>query len=133
MRLILPILFLAACSQQPAAEPEPELELELYAGQGRDRLCISGDRAGFISYGDGDANCSAKSRVERSGNRLTVIPAGDVNCRIDATLAGDAIRLGPRSAACAYYCGPDADYSGRAFIRQDGASPAVDFAGDPLC
>ena len=130
MRLLLALLLLAGCSQQ--ADP-PSADLRAYAGEGRDRLCIAGERAGFIAYGAGDANCSAKGRLERAPGTLTFIPAGDEDCRIALTEAGDSLRLGPRSESCAYYCGPGADFSGRSFTPQANASPAVDFAGDPLC
>ena len=131
MRRFLPFLLLSACS--PQVDQPVEQGSSLYAGAGRDRLCIAGDRAGFIAYGPGDTNCSAKGKVERGEVRLTFIPTGDQDCRIEAATDGVSLRLGPRSETCAYYCGPGADYSGRAFTRQANASPAVDFAGDPLC
>ncbi len=130
MRVLTLVLLLAACSADPA---EPQLERQLYAGEGRDRLCIAGQRGGFIAYGDADANCSARGRVERSADRLVLIPDGDADCRIAATLAGDRLALGQRAPACEYYCGPGADFAGKAFTRSATASPAVDFAGDPLC
>ncbi len=130
MRLLALALLLAACSPQA---PEPPAERLLYAGEGRDRLCVAGQRGGFIAYGDGDANCSARGLVERTGDRLLLIPDGDADCRIEAALAGDRLTLGARSDACAYYCGPGADFAGKAFVQSPSASPAVDFAGDPLC
>jgi hypothetical protein len=130
MRWLLPILLLTACSPEPT---EPAAEHLHYAGAGRDRLCIAGLRGGFITYGEGNANCSARGRVERSGNRITLMPDGDSDCRIIADLNGDGLRFGARSAACAYYCGPGADYAGKHLIDNASASPAVDFAGDPLC
>lgn len=124
----LPILLLAACS------PEPEPERSLYAGAGRDRLCIDGDRAGFIAYGEGDANCSVRGTLEMSGGGVTITPAGDEDCRITATAAEGSLRLDARSGACGFYCGPGADFSGRLFRKVEGApSGARDFAGDPLC
>ena len=130
MRILALALLLAACSPEAAG---PSTEHLLYAGEGRDRLCIAGQRGGFIIYGDGNANCSARGRIERSGDRLVLIPDGDPDCRIEAKLREDALALGPRSNACAYYCGPGADFAGRGLARNASASPAVDFAGDPLC
>lgn len=128
---ILPLAFLlAACSPEAAKPPAERL---LYAGEGRDRLCVSGGRGGLIVYGEEDANCSARGRIERSAGRLVLIPDSDSDCRIEAKLDGERIGLGARSAACAYYCGPGADYAGKGLARNDSASPAVDFAGDPLC
>ena len=130
MRTIALVLVLAACSPEAAEAPSESL---LYAGEGRDRLCISGQRGGLIVYGDGNANCSARGRVERSADRLVLLPDGDSDCRIEGKLDGDRLALGKRAAACDYYCGPGADYAGKGFSRSTRASPAVDFAGDPLC
>ena len=131
MRLPLIVLLLAACSPQA---PEPPAERLLYAGEGRDRLCIDGKRAGFIVYGQGNANCSARGELGQAGERLLVLtPAGDADCRIDLVRQPGSIRLGARSAACAYYCGPGADFAGKVLTKSTSASPAVDFAGDPLC
>lgn len=131
MRLLPLFLIIAACS--PEAAP-PAQEKATYAGQGRDQLCLDGDRAGFIAYGEGDANCSVRGRVEPVGEgRLSIIPDGDEDCRIEAARQSDRISLGARSGDCAYYCGPGADFTGKAFAKRDSASPAVDFAGDPLC
>ena len=131
MRILLLILLLAACSPEA---PEGPPERALYAGEGRDRLCLAGDRVGFIVYGAGDANCSVRGRVEPAGEQLlTIVPDGDPDCRIEAREAPGSITLGQANEACAYYCGLGADFAGKAFARADGASPAIDFAGDPLC
>ena len=130
MRILALVLLLAGCSQDPAPKPA---EKTLYAGEGRDRLCLAGQRGGFITYGPGDANCSARGRVERSADRLALIPDGDADCRIEAKLDGDRLALGARSQGCAYYCGPGANYEGRGLVKSTAASPAIDFAGDPLC
>jgi hypothetical protein len=131
MRILGTLLLLTACSPQA---PEPPAERQLYAGQGRDRLCIAGQRGGFIVFGQGDTNCSVRGEIGQAGEHLLVLtPAGDVDCRIDLDRELGAIRIGPRSAACAYYCGPGADYSGKLLTKNTSASPAVDFAGDPLC
>jgi hypothetical protein len=60
-------------------------------------------------------------------------PDGDPDCRIPAREDGEMIRLGNGGAACAYYCGPGVTLDGRVFHKDGSASPAVDFAGDPLC
>lgn len=131
MRILLLVLALAACSPEA---PPPVPERALYAAQGRDRLCVDGDRAGFVTYGDGDANCSVRGRIERAGGgRLAIIPDGDGDCRIEAVSQSGQIRLADRKAACAFYCGPGADFAGKAFAKSTSASAAVDFAGDPLC
>ena len=131
MRLVLPaFLLLAACS---GGTPQSPPERVLYDGEGRDRLCLAGERAGLIAYGEGDANCSVRGRVEKTGEQLTIIPDGDEDCRIDARQQGETIRIRSLSAACNYYCGPGASFDGKAFAKNAAASPAVDFAGDPLC
>jgi hypothetical protein len=126
MRILALVLLLAACSEEGADKPPDRL---LYAGQGRDRLCIVADRVGFIAFGQGDSNCSARGRLTNS----TIIPDGDPDCRIPIERQADTIRFGRPAAACSYYCGPGGDFAGRAFSRAPSASPAVDFAGDPLC
>jgi hypothetical protein len=131
MRILALTLLLAACS---AEELPKSAGLATYAGQGRDRLCTRGDRAGFITYGTNDANCSAQGRLDRAGeHRLTFVPTGDQDCRIAVEEQGATLRLGKASAACAYYCGPGASFDGKSFAKSPSASPAVDFAGDPLC
>lgn len=130
MRLLPLALLLAACSPQASDQPP---ERSLYAGEGRDRLCLAGNRAGFIVYGKGDANCSARGRLERQGGIGSFVPDGDDDCRIALSFAGETVKFGPGQAACAYYCGPGADFAGKGFTRGYSASPAVDFAGDPLC
>lgn len=126
MRILALLLLLAACSPQPA---QPKPERVLYAGEGRDLLCIDGKRAGFIVYAAGSVNCAATGRIERG----SFIPAGDQDCKIPLRFTGDrvAFAAGPRS--CDYYCGPGASFAGKTFAKRPSASPAVDFAGDPLC
>ena len=130
MRILPVFLLIAACSPEP---PPAAPEQALYAGQGRDRLCVQGDRAGFVTYGAGDGNCSARGRLERSGEAANLRPDGDEDCRISVTFSGDRVSLGPVKPSCSYYCGPGATFGGKAFSRSASASPAVDFAGDPLC
>ena len=131
MRMIALVLLLAACSPQAPDKPAAQVT---YAGAGRDRLCLKGDRVGFITYGQGGMNCSAQGRIGRTGEHsLAIVPIGDGDCRIPAEEKGDTITLGKTTAACAYYCGPDATFVGRTFTKAASTSPAVDFAGDPLC
>ena len=133
MRRFFPVLplLVGACSPEAGKPPAERL---LYAGEGRDRLCLAGERGGFIAYGDGDANCTARGRIERAGERLlTLVPDGDPDCRIALNAQPGSVRLGKQSAACQYYCGPGASFAGKPFNEASSASPAVDFAGDPLC
>ena len=131
MRSFAIILLLAGCSQEPAPEAA---EQALYVGEGRDSLCIKGERAGFITYGEGDMNCSAKGRLERAGvTPSAILPDGDQDCRIALSSAGESITLGAAGESCSYYCGPGASFAGKRFTKASPDSPAVDFAGDPLC
>jgi hypothetical protein len=132
MRILALVLLLAACTQE--APRKPVEQAITYAGEGRDRLCTKGDRAGFIAYGKNDSNCTAQGRIERSGEHLlTLQPVGDADCRIPIAEQAGTLRLGKAGAACSYYCGPDASFDGKAFTKDASASAAVDFAGDPLC
>ena len=130
MRILTVFVVLAACTQDA---PAPPRERALYAGQGRDRLCVAGDRAGFITYGGGDSNCSARGRLERSDTATSFRPDGDEDCTIDVRFAEGRAILGQGHPSCAYYCGPGAAFAGKSFASDASASPAVDFAGDPLC
>lgn len=128
----LPILLvLAACSPD-----QPTRTAETWAN-GRDGLCLAGEgdalRAGLIAYGNRNANCSLAGSAAREGDRLVITPRGEGACRVEIVLKGDTAVIGSRSAACAYYCGPGADYSGRKMKRSDAGRKVVDLAGDPLC
>jgi len=127
-------ILIAACSQQPA---EPSLNPGTFAGEGRDRLCIAGEagnyRAGLVSYGEGDINCSASGRIDWQGNSLALVPRGETACRIPLIIEGNTVRTGNVPAACSYYCGLGATMSGKTYHRSDMGSKAVDLAGDPLC
>ncbi|HVF84142.1 MAG TPA: hypothetical protein VM913_08240 [Sphingomicrobium sp.] len=140
------IVLLTGCGQQAASsssanedgdgtQPAGSTGPVSYAGSGRDRLCLSEaeGRAGLVIYGEGDANCGVRGTVQRSANRLTVTPEGDAACRIEAAISGDRLILGARNSACAYYCGPTANYAGKTFTRIADPEPAADLAGDPLC
>ena len=145
MRILLPLIaaaLLLACrgeeeaNQAVAAEPGKEAPadsgLVSYSGAGRDRLCLNRQtgRAGFITYGEGNANCSVRGQLGNSG---TIQPDGDSSCAIAFSATDDAVRLASGGAGCAYYCGPTASFEGKAFRRMATPEPATDLAGDPLC
>lgn len=134
--LILAFAFTAtACAQEEP--PATGLAAGTFTSGDRDALCIAGaageQRAGFVAYGAGDANCSASGRIESAGAGWTLIPAGDSECRIPVTVAAGGITLGPGTAECNYYCGPGATFAGKSFQSTPDARPASDLAGDPLC
>ena len=142
--IALSALLLGACSREADAPAAPVNEgapvvaaaagSSTFAGAGRDRLCLKADKqAAFITYGEGDANCSVQGQVEGEGERMTLVPNGDATCRIDMTRSGDIMRLGSVTQACAYYCGPKASFEGKTFTRTDKAVPVTDLAGEPLC
>jgi hypothetical protein len=139
--LALSALLLGACSQKAEAPSSPEGENAVasvgtatFAGSGRDRLCLAdGGRGAFITFGEGNANCSVRGQVDGSGERLTLAPEGDLTCRIDIVRNGDDVRLGEVGGACNYYCGPKASFAGKTFKRMPNAEPVTDIAGDPLC
>ena len=139
--LALLFLLLGACSKAENAPIPPSNEsapvvagITTFAGAGRDRLCLAdGKRAAFITFGEGNANCSVQGQVEGSGERATLVPNGDATCRIELNQTGDSISLGSVSEPCAYYCGPKASFEGKAFKRMDKAVPVTDLAGEALC
>jgi len=137
MRLLLLAFVLAAvaCAKEPPAAPE--LATGSFTGVGDDALCVAGEagaqRAGFVTYGADEANCSASGTIEPNGDAWTLTPKGDSACSINLRLDPDQVTLGPVAANCAYYCGPGATYAGKAFRRSPAAANATDLAGDPLC
>lgn len=128
------LLLLASCRQEAAP---PTLMTGSFAGAGRDRMCIAGEpgayRAGLISFGAGDTNCSAAGAVQAGAGGWALVPRGEGACRIPFTVDGDGIRIGEVPAACAYYCGPGASLAGKGFKPAEAAATATDLAGDPLC
>jgi len=131
------VLLLGACSK-PAAEqnsagPEPSAASatsSTFAGPGRDRLCLAGGRAAFISFAaTGDRNCTVRGSLENGA----LVPEGDAACRISVTQEGGTVRLGPVPAACSYYCAAPASFAGKTFVRMAKPEPVADIAGDPLC
>lgn len=135
MRLAyLAILMLAACSEGPDTGAA---WVGTYRGQEQDALCVAREgealKAGFVTYGPGNVNCSISGRAEIRGGALMVVPRGDSDCSIEVLIANGVVSLGTRSQACAYYCGPGADYSGRELLKAPDATKVTDFGGDPLC
>ena len=139
MRPTLPLaalfLTLAGCrqSEEVPAKSEVSSATLVFAGQGRDRLCLKEgeERAGFITHaGSGDANCSVRGTTGKAG---LIRPDGDESCTIPFTREGDRITLRAGGPACAYYCGSNASFAGKTFVRMDKADAVVDFAGEPLC
>jgi len=136
MRFVcLAALLLGACSED--ADPGGGL-VGVYRGQERDALCVAreseGLKAGFVTYGDGDTNCSVSGRAVADGGSLILTPRGDSECSVEIRIANGVASIGPRSQACDYYCGPGANYAGRELRKAPDAAPNVtDFAGDPLC
>jgi hypothetical protein len=139
MRVVfLPILLLAACSTESETETEAPSRIGIHAGPGRDRMCIarSGEawRVGIVTYGEGDNNCTFRGKVVVAEHGMLVEALGDPDCRLLIEKEGETSRIGvPTPEACEYYCGPSATLSGRSFTHAPNASPAIDFAGDPLC
>ena len=141
MRPFLPIFFLLlACSEQSSQPPDqPEaVATGVFAGKGRDRLCIaneaSGSHVGIVTYGDGDNSCTLKGNVTQAEHGMLVEAMGDPACKLLVESNGETlISRVPDPKACEYYCGPGATMADRSFRRDSSASPAVDFAGDPLC
>ncbi len=120
-RILLLAPLLTACSQEPSAEA---LKPGSYFGQGRDALCIVGDSApqrfAFVAFAkEGDTNCGAEGRVERTGAKWQLVPAGEGGCRIPLTTADGGLTIGRPPAACAYYCGPGARLGGQSFKWRD--------------
>ena len=122
----------------------PGVSAGLFAGEGRNALCIAGAagdlRGGFIVYGSGNENCSARGRIVDDGAGFALVPQGEGDCRIPLTQDAAGVTLGNSPASCSYYCGPGATFDGTAFrpvgsgdAAATASNPMVDFAGDPLC
>ena len=112
LTLILPLLFLASCTEQEAAVTGPALKVGHYFQQsGRGRLCVlSGDnpqQVAFIAFGpSGNANCSASGTLHNESGRYSLQPKGEVGCAIPLSINGDQITIKAIPEACSYYCGP---------------------------
>ena len=137
MRIIITLaLLISACSSK-APDKGPALAVGTYAGGDRNRLCVVGEagaqRAGFVSYGPDQANCTMSGTIEAKGAVFILKPAGDSRCAVDISVNDGRLSLAPGTPACRYYCGPGATFANRNFRRDIKATPAVDFAGDKLC
>ncbi|MDQ3074160.1 MAG: hypothetical protein M3Q88_00910 [Pseudomonadota bacterium] len=139
--LLFSVLALTACSEKPTATG---LATGLFAGEGRDALCIVGvpgeQRAGFIVYGEGNVNCSARGTIAVNGNDFILVPSGEGDCRIPLQIGRASVVIGHQAAGCDYYCGPAVRFGEKKFGRVDRSNaaaartnPMVDVAGDPLC
>ena len=133
--LLAALVSITACAKEDA--PAPALPAGVYPGSGRDALCIAGQggaqRAGFVVYGADDANCSAGGRIEAAGDGWTLIPVGDLACKIPLSVAAGRVSIGRVPPACAYYCGPGVTLNGKSFGPVTQGKPPTDLAGDPLC
>ncbi len=135
MRLICLVpLLIAACSGK---NEETLARGGVFGAAGRDRLCIKegaqGSVAGLIVYGEGNQNCSASGRLERSASGWTLVPRGEGECRIALRKAGAGFAIANATPACDYYCGAGVSLAGKSFEQDLPGAEATDFAGDPLC
>ena len=134
---LLCVLLLGACSkpgaeQNTASPQQPAVAraAATFAGPGRDRLCVAGQRAAFVSYAAaGDRNCTVRGTIVDNA----LVPEGDAACRIAISREGESFRLGPVTQACSYYCAAPASFAGKTFVRMAKPEPVADIAGDPLC
>lgn len=139
-RILAPLaaLTLAACAGEGTQEDAASFALE--AGQWeegeRSGLCVQADgRAAFVLYAEGGTNCMAEGRIgETEEGELGFVPRGDEECRIPIEREGDTLRFGNGGAACAYYCGGEAEYAGRSLTLQDGSDrELLDAGGEAIC
>ena len=137
MRIIITLALLVSACSGTTPDKGPALAVGTYAGDGRDRLCVVGEagvqRAGFISYGPSQANCTMSGTIEAKGARFVLKPASDSRCAVDVSVNDGRVSLAPGTLACSYYCGPGATFANKSFKRDDKATPAVDLAGAKLC
>ncbi len=131
-------LLLTACGREQAATnqgataatPRAEAGAIVFGAGARDRLCLKGDQAAFITYAAAsDSNCTLRG----SASETSIRPDGDTACSVPLTRAGDRVTLSAAGPGCAYYCGPGASFSGKTFTRMAQPQPVTDLAGDPLC
>ena len=131
--LLAAALAIAACDRAPPP-PEAPVEAEVWQANARDRLCLKGNRAGFIVYGLGNANCSARGRAVRSDDQASLVPDGESRCVFVVELDGGSATLRPGSGGgCGYYCAPGAAIGATAWTRAPAGASATDLAGEPLC
>ena len=128
------LMALAACGRSQPDAPAAPVPAEVWQAGSRDRLCLKGNRAGFIVYGEGNSNCSARGRAVRSDAQASITPDGDNRCTFIVAVTGDTVTLRAGSGeGCAYYCGPGAAIGDLKLTRAPAATPATDLAGDALC
>ena len=136
MRIIITLALLVSACSGKAPDKGPALAVGSYAGGGRDRLCVVGEagvqRAGFISYGSGETNCTMSGTIEAKGAVFVLKPRGDSRCAVELSVNDGRVSLAP-GTPCSYYCGPGATFANKNFRRDDKAPPAADLAGDKLC
>ena len=135
MRRVLPLLILiAGCSAKPDDAGPPSGS---FSGGGRDRLCIAhregGVRAGIITYGAGDSNCSVTGTLARAGAGWQLTPQGEGACKIALSIDGAAVGVTSVAASCSYYCAPGATLTGKTFKRDATAGIVSDFGGEAIC
>lgn len=114
------------------------------AGPRRNQMCML-DRDngrtsfGFVTWGDGDTNCSGSGLATREGDRLRLQLDGDASCTVEARIEGQRVTLPDNipTECGSYYCGTGAQMTGVTFDKVGGAPEdalrAVDLVGDPLC
>ena len=128
-------LSITACAKEETTAPA--LPPGTYPGGGRDSLCIAGEggtqRAGLVVYGAGDVNCSVSGRIEAAGEGWSLIPAGDLDCKIPLGVDAGRVSIGTVPRTCAYYCGPGVTADGKSFGPVAQGEPTTDLAGDPVC
>jgi hypothetical protein len=116
---------------------------ELKSGGLPSQLCIvdrggGAARFGLNVWGPNMHACSGAGTVARQGNGLTLTMAGDRSCTLDATIEGNAIRIGAKvPEGCAYYCGKNVELAGVSLARtgntEADALKARDVVDEPLC
>jgi hypothetical protein len=149
-KLLIPLLLLAACSQQggqdggnetapaqqaksaPAQPPRLATLVGLYeggAGSPKNQMCVvegkGGEaRFGLVVWGGNLHSCSGAGTVDREGDRLRLAMAGDSACTVEAVISGRTIRMPEQTPpGCAYYCGARASLGG-AELTQTGTGEA---------
>jgi hypothetical protein len=93
---------------------------------------------GITIWGPNLRACSGAGTASLSGDRLTLVMAGDSPCTLETTLKDGVVSF-PASvpATCAYYCGAGTSFSDVRLTKQGGtradALKARDPAGESLC
>ena len=113
------------------------------SGSRRNQLCLiekdGRTSFGFVTWGEGDGNCSGAGTATREGNRLRLRLDNSESCVLEARVDGQRVTFPTDIAASCrnYYCGPGAQMTNAQFDRTGGseadAQRARDVAGEPLC